>query len=123
MLASAIARWIVAIQLATAVFVTVFLLSDGIARHLHGAPVVQIGLASTVAPLVAAVTGILIVPRSGRRAAGRVFGGIPLATAAFGLVTGLVGHVPTTPNFLGIVGMLFAGYAVIKVCRQRPAVA
>ena len=120
MLASTIARWIVAVQLAAAAFLTGFLLANTLAARLHESPIVSIGCSDALGTLAAGIVGMLIVPRATRRAARWVFGGIPVAAALLSLLSALAGHLLSPPNFVGVLGTLVAGYLIIKSFRQQP---
>jgi hypothetical protein len=122
MLASAIARWIVAVPLAVAAFMLAFLLARTIALRLHAAPI-GIAASGAIATIAAGVVGVAIVPPSTRRTARRVFGGVPVALAISPLLHALAGHVPRPPCIFAVAGMLCAGYIVVKAFRRQPAIA
>ncbi|HEY1931664.1 MAG TPA: hypothetical protein VGG99_06625 [Acetobacteraceae bacterium] len=117
MLASAIARWIVAVQLAASAFVGAFMLAIRASQLLHVSHPATIGAAGGAGTIAAALVGMLIVPVSNRSAARYVFGGIPIVCGLLALVGCLASHTFTMATGAGMQALVLAGFAVVWTSR------
>lgn len=122
MLASAIARWIVAVQLAAAAFVGGMLLAARVGTALHAGPATTSGATAAFATAIAALTGVLIVPQAQRRIARTVFGGIPIACGVLALIGELHSHALTAATAAAVQALMLTGVVVVLTFR-RPRLA
>jgi hypothetical protein len=119
MLAFAIARWFVAVQLAAPALVGGFLPTAHVGLLLHASPPTITGATAAFGTAVAALVGILIVPAAHRRIAGYVLGGIPIACGVLALLGGRAGHALTAATVAGVQALVLTGCVVVMTFRRQ----
>jgi hypothetical protein len=121
--AATLARWVVAVPLAADAYVLGFAAMAWVGLRVDGNRISRYTWAVSVATIVGAVVGVLVVPSPSQKVAGYVFVGVPVALSVILMLASLVGHTFKPTDALGVVGTLLGGLVVLRAFRRQRMVA
>jgi hypothetical protein len=121
--AATLARWVVAVPLAADAYVLGFAAMAWVGLRVDGNRISRYTWAVSVATIVGAVVGVLVVPSPSQKVAGYVFVGVPVALSVILMLASLVGHTFKPTDAFGVVGTLLGGLVVLRAFRRQRMVA